>query len=214
MSSILSHEEVYTKKLSRKQNSDFQELRRYGIRHNIPIIGDEGLRFLLLLLKLKKPLNILELGTAIGYSGLHMLEALPQARLITVELSEEHADFAKTQFQKYGYFDRVEVLNLDAKEALQLLRERGEDFDFVFIDAAKAQYGEYFELCEPLFRPEALIFCDNVYYQGLCCGRRSIRRNNTIRYRMDDFIHKLMAHPAYEASLLNAEGGVLLLSKK
>lgn len=214
MSLSLSNEEVYTKKLCDFSRGDFEEVRLYGLRHNIPIIGDEGLRFLLLLLKLKKPRTILELGTAIGYSGLNMLAKLPLARLTTVELNEEHAKLALSHFEHYGFQDRVEVIRGDAKEALLLLKEGGKSFDFVFIDAAKGQYGEYFELSEPLLNPEALLFFDNVFYQGLCCGRRSIRRNNTIRSRMDDLIRGAFSHPGYEASLLNAEGGVLLLSKK
>lgn len=214
MSGVITNEELYTKKLSAYSHTPFQEIRSYGIRHNIPMIGDEGLRFLLFLLKLKKPKFILELGTAIGYSGLNMLASLPEAKLCTVEINKDHAEIARSHFENFGFSKRAEVLNLDAKEALLLLRERGRSFDFVFIDAAKAQYGEYFELCEPLFESEALVFCDNVFYQGLCCGRRSIRRNNTIRYRMDDFIHSVMENPSYETSLLNAEGGVLLLSKK
>lgn len=214
MSSILTNEEIYIKKLMDYGRSDFSEIRKYGIKNNIPIISDEGLGLLLFLLHIHKPHKILELGTAIGYSGLNMLSKLREASLCTVEISENLAAIARENFIKHSAIDRVRIIVDDAKNALENLRAEGEIFDFVFVDAAKAQYGEYFELTEPLLSPDALVFFDNVFYQGLCCGRRSIRRNNTIRNRMDDFLHKVTSNQGYESSLLGSEGGVLLLGKK
>lgn len=106
----------------------------------------------------------LELGTLGGYSALWIAGGLaPGGRLITVEPAAAHAGFAEREFERAGMQDRIEIRRTDGLSALAaLLKERGgSSFDFVFVDAVKTEYPEYFRLARPLLAPGSVIAFDN-----------------------------------------------------
>lgn len=215
------HENTYVKKLCYIENSPLSSIRREAIKAGIPIVGDEMLRYLIFMIKAIRPQRILELGTALGYSGSAMLmsAALASRRdfvptLYTIEKNQHLQECAIQNFKRLSLADSVKSYLGDASEVLKIIAAENLRFDFVFVDAAKAQYAEYFKALEPLLASGAIVIFDNVLYLGLVSGRRSIRRNNTIRERMGKLIEQLMNNPLYDSSLVQIEGGVLLLKKR
>lgn len=107
--------------------------------------------------------RILEIGTLGGYSGIYLARALPEGgKLITLEIDPRHAEVARTNFERAGVTDKVEVRLGPASETLRQLTAEGiEPFDVIFIDADKGGYTEYLELSLPLLREGGLLLGDN-----------------------------------------------------
>ncbi len=209
-----TNENTYVKKVSYKPESPLDNMRAFAIKNHVPIIGDEVLRLLEILLSLKKPQKILEVGTAIAYSTAFML-LNSEANIISIEKSEESYKTACENLAELGIEDRAELILGDASNVLATMSDdKRNTFDFVFIDASKAHYLEHFKLVESMLNNEAVIIFDNVLYLGLVAGRRSINRNKTIKHRMQALIDYVFNNENYKASLLQAEDGLLILYKR
>ncbi len=209
-----TNENFYVKKISFNPESPLINMRTFAIDNKIPIIGDEIFRFLEFMVNLKKPKNILEIGTAIAYSSSCMLLS-SNANLISIEKNENSHKIAKENLKKLGLSDRAELILGDATEVLQKMSlENAQKFDFVFVDGPKSHYLEHFKLIEKMVESGGLIFFDDVLYLGLLSGRRSVGRNNTIKNKMQEFIDYCFNHNDYIPSIVQAEDGVVLLLKK
>jgi predicted O-methyltransferase YrrM len=106
---------------------------------------------------------VLEVGTAIGYSTLHMAEQLERGRIVTLERDPERAAQARSHLERGGVADRVEIVEGDALETLPDLEG---PFDLLFVDASKGEYGRYIELAEPKLSERALMVVDNLLMSG------------------------------------------------
>ena len=106
---------------------------------------------------------VLEVGTAIGYSTLHMAEALDRGRVVTLERDQDRAEQARGYFEWAGVADRVDVIEGDALETIGRLEG---PFDLLFVDAAKGEYPRYIELAEPKLCERALLVIDNLLMEG------------------------------------------------
>ncbi len=209
-----TNENTYVKKVSYNPKSPLNDMRTFAIENNVPIIGDEVLRFLEMQVTIKKPKSILEVGTAIGYSTVAML-LNSEAGITSIEKDEKSYEIAKSNIKKMGFEKRAKLILGDASEVLlEMGRNKDRHFDFVFVDASKAHYLEHFKLIENMLMNDAVVIFDNVMYLGLIAGRRSINRNKTIRYRMQGLIDYCFDNPRYKVSLLQAEDGLLLLYKR
>ncbi|WP_246512088.1 O-methyltransferase [Polycladomyces abyssicola] len=112
--------------------------------------------------------RVLEIGTLGGYSTIWLSRALPKdGRLVSLELSADHAAFARENVERAGLADRVEISVGNAKESLQQLADEGETFDFFLIDADKESYLTYWEWAIRLARPGAVITADNALFHDL-----------------------------------------------
>ncbi len=208
-----SNENTYIKKVCYEPDSPLNYLRSIAIKDNIPIIGDEVFRFLKVFLSVHKPSDILEVGSAVGYSGSLMLMN-SSAKLTTIEKNEDHYERAIKTFEENSLRDRVDPRCGDAEDVLKNLVLEKKTFDMFFIDGPKGKYYEHFKLAEPMLKKGGVVMFDNVLYQGLVAGRRSIRRNNTIRQRMRVLVDELMKSELYISSLVNVEGGLLICKKR
>ncbi len=131
-------------------------------RDSVPIVHWETGRFLAALCRALDPV-VLEVGTAIGYSTLHMAEQLERSRVVTLEVDPERAAQAHASFERAGVADRVELVEGDALETLPRLEG---PFGLLFVDAAKDEYERYIELAEPLLSPRCALVVDNVLMRG------------------------------------------------
>lgn len=190
---------------------DLLEMKKYANANNVPVLYDESLVFLRFLVNIKKPVQILEIGTAIGYSGSAMLMASENSHLHTIEIDEVTHDLARENFKKMGVQERVHQYLGDAAGIIANLECK---FDLVFVDAAKGQYLEYFKLCETHLAQDALLVFDNVLYKGVVAGLPHSRRNHTIARRMNELFEYIKNTKKYEMSLLGVGDGILLLSPK
>ncbi|MDO5027900.1 MAG: O-methyltransferase [Bacillota bacterium] len=193
-----------------KKKSDFLEaLEKEALENHVPIISPEVGQFLRFLLASKKPKRILEVGTAVGYSGLLMLDVSQEIeKLVTIEINEETAAIAKENFKKAGQDSRVQLI---VGDGLEVLKNLGDTFDFVFIDAAKGHYQEYFNEIRKMLNPGGLIVCDNVLYKGMVAtDDLVIRRKKTIVKRLRAFIKEVINLEDFESSLLPMGDGLLV----
>ena len=158
----------YAKELTAKnfKNNIILELKQMQEeyrKNGIPTILEDGLNELLLILSIKQPKNILELGTSVGCSGIAMLKTLPTAKLVTVEKIESIREQALANFEKYGVTERVTSLVGDSVEVVSGLTQK---FDFVFLDCNKAGYVKLYPLLKNLLNDGGVIFADNVLFRG------------------------------------------------
>lgn len=139
----------------------------------IPIIRDNTAQALINVCKEKSPKKILEIGTAIGYSGLLMLQNC-QAFLYTIEKDEQRLAEAEKNFKLFGQEARVKLILDDALIALEKLCNDNEKFDLIFLDGAKGQYIKYYPLIKKLLNHDGILFTDNIYMHGMVKSEEKI----------------------------------------
>lgn len=208
-----SYIDSFLSKFSYKENLKSDILREKAIEENIPIIRDDFARFLEFLMLVKKPKNILEIGTAIGYSAFTMLSS-SNAKITSVDIDDKNQSFAAGFFEKENLLDRLTLINADAYDFLCKNKTSLSDFDFFFIDGPKARYLDYFKLIEPYLKDEAIILFDNVFYLGLVTGRRKLRRNGTIARNMRELLDYISVKDELHSHLLKLGDGAFLVYKK
>ena len=166
-----------------------------ALSRGIPVADDETLNFLLLTLRMAKPLRILEIGTAVGLSAVSMLYECPSARLTTIELEEERYLEAKKNFADFGVSDRINAHLGDAGEILAMMDG---EFDFVFLDGPKAQYEKY-------------LFADDVLLYGWVSGEEPTpQKRHSIVDKIRSYLEVVTADKDFITSVLNVGDGVAL----
>lgn len=189
------------------------ELERYSIETNVPIIRKEMQGFLKLLLAINKPAAILEVGTAIGFSALLMKEYAPEGcHITTIEKYEKRIPLAKENFKKAGKEQDITLLEGDATDILKTLTGT---YDFIFMDAAKGQYIHFLPDILRLMPKGGLLVSDNVLQEGdIIESRYAVtRRNRTIHARMRDYLYELKHHDQLETAILPVGDGVTVSVK-
>ena len=180
----------------------------------VPIIRKETQSFLKVLLLMKKPLRILEVGTAVGFSAILMSEYMPEGgHITTIENYEKRIPIARGNFRRAGKEDRITLIQGDA---LEVMKELEEPYDFIFMDAAKGQYIHYLPEALRLLTKGGVLMSDNVLQDGDIIESRFAveRRNRTIHSRMREYLYELKHHEQLQTSILPLGDGVALSIKK
>jgi predicted O-methyltransferase YrrM len=154
--------ERYLHGLRPERSAVMAEMEALAERDGVPIVHWETGRFLAALCRAHDPV-VLEVGSAIGYSTLHMAEQLERGRVVTLELDPDRARQARGFWDRAGVDDRIELIEGDALETIPGLDD---PFDLLFVDAAKGEYRRYIELAEPLLAERALLVVDNLLMSG------------------------------------------------
>jgi predicted O-methyltransferase YrrM len=154
--------ERYIHGLRPERSPVMAEMEELAEREGVPIVHWETGRFLAALCRALDPV-VLEVGTAIGYSTLHMAEQLTDGRVVTLELSAERARQAGDFLGRAGVAERVELIEGDARETIESVPG---PIDLLFVDAAKEQYAGYIELAEPKLSDRAVLVVDNMLMSG------------------------------------------------
>ncbi|MBQ8686015.1 MAG: O-methyltransferase [Clostridia bacterium] len=182
--------------------------RAEALARDIPVADDETLQFLLLTLQMTQPLKLLEIGTAVGLSGVAMLQACENARLTTIELEEERYLEAKENFASFGVADRVSAYLGDAGEILSMMDGQ---FDFVFLDGPKAQYEKYLFDLKRLMKRGATLFADDVLLYGWVSGEEETpQKRRSIVEKIRSYLETVTADKDFHTSVLNVGDGVAL----
>lgn len=186
----------------------------YAALNHVPIINERGRAAFLQVVKEVRPHRVLEIGTAIGYSSLlFALHGAEDIEITTLELSEERINLAQSYINRSAYADRIRIMAGDAAENLLRLQLTGQKFDFVFIDAAKGQYVDYFYKIQPMLTDTAVILADNVLFRGYVKGEvPTPRRFKTIVKRLREYI-ELVSQPPYTTEIL-AQGDGLAVTRR
>lgn len=182
--------------------------RKAALDRGVPVADDETLQFLLLTLQMTKPTRILEIGTAVGLSGVAMLNACPNAKLTTIELEEERYVEAKQNFADFGVSSRVNAYLGDAGEILAMMDGQ---FDFVFLDGPKAQYEKYLFDIKRLLRRGGTLFSDDVLLYGWVSGEEPTpQKRHSIVEKIRAYLDTLTNDKDFITSVLNVGDGVAL----
>lgn len=181
---------------------------------HIPIMDPLSMNFVMQLIRLHRPRRILEIGTAIGYSALCMLEANPDATIITVEKDNGRYQEAVTNIKKQNKQDRITIIHGDAFDVLDELSKRNERFDLIFIDASKAQYKRFFEQSIPMLTTHGVVISDNVLFKGYIAHPHAGHpRYQTIINRLRTFNQYLANHEAFTNTIVPIGDGIAVSYK-
>ena len=195
-----------------------EELERFALDTDVPIIRKEMQSFLKTLLVMNKPRQILEVGTAIGFSALLMSEYMPEGgHITTIEKYEKRIPLARENFQKNGKAEQITLLEGDATEILAAMAEReAQQFDLIFMDAAKGQYIHFMPDVLRLLKTGGVLLSDNVLQDGDVIESRYAvtRRNRTIHTRMRKYLYELKNNELLQTSIIPLGDGIALSVKK
>lgn len=205
--------EKYVRYLSSNKENPFKDIEKYAIDNHIPIIHPEVAQLIRVLINITKPKKILEIGTAIGYSALVMLNAMDtEGKVVTIEKREDMINIAKKNIENHGYSERIEIIKGDAAE---ILPELNDEFDFIFIDAAKGHYMDFFNHCLRNLIDGGIIVSDNVLYKGMIASDELVvRRKKTIVKRMRSYLDYITSDDGLESTVLPLGDGVAITYKK
>ncbi len=184
------------------------QIEREALETNVPIIRTQTQGLLRFLLALHKPMSILEVGCAIGFSALLMSEYAPEGcKITTIEKYEKRIPVAKANFARAGKEETITLLEGDAAD---ILKELTGPYDFIFMDAAKGQYIHFLPETLRLLAPGGLLVSDNVLQDGDILESRFAveRRNRTIHSRMREYLYELTHHEALQTVVLPIGDGV------
>ena len=197
--------------ISHVNSQTVEEIRSVAKENYIPIIKRDTENLLKFVLKMQNPKSILEIGCAVGYSAIIMLEN-SDADIVTVEKMPERVEEAKKNIKYANLEDRAKIIEGDAGEILERLVNENKKFDFIFMDAAKAQYITWLPTVKALLKDKGIIFSDNCLQEGdLLESSFAIRkRDKTIHKRMRDYIYLLLHDEDLESWIFSIGDGVLL----
>ena len=204
----------YINSLDKGNSPVCNAIEKEALADGVPIIRKEMGNLLKVLLLLKQPQKILEVGTAVGYSSILMSENMPEnCRITTIENYEKRIPVAKNNFKRAG---KEEVITLLEGDAMDILKELDGTYDFIFMDAAKGQYINFLPELLRLMPAGGLLISDNVLQEGDIVESRYgvTRRNGTIHTRMREYIYTLTHAEQLETSIVPIGDGITLSVKK
>ena len=204
---------TYINSLDKGNTPFLNELEQEALNNHVPIIRREMQSFLKVLLQIKAPARILEVGTAVGFSTLLMCTYNPAScEIVTIENYEKRIPIAMENFKKAGREKQITLLPGDAQEILKTLEE---PFDFIFMDAAKGQYIHFLPEVLRLLAPEGILVSDNVLQDGDILESRFIvtRRNRTIHKRMREYLYVLTHHEELTTAVLPVGDGITVSTR-
>lgn len=189
------------------------EMETYAKENHVPIMEPLGVAFLKQLIMLRKPQRILEIGTAIGYSALQMIEGNPEAKIVSIERNPDMIAQATKNILQQQKNDAITIIEGDALELLKEIEKHG-PFDFIFIDAAKGQYKRFFELYESVLTTDGVIVTDNVLFKGYVTNQEEApRRLKNLVAKIKHYNEWLMQRKDYETHIYPIGDGIAISIK-
>lgn len=205
---------TFINSLDTKNSDILEKIEKEALDSAVPIIRREMQSFLKVLLLIQKPMRILEVGTAVGFSALLMSEyTSEECTITTIENYSKRIPIAKENFKRAGKEKRITLIEGDAAEVLKTLEGQ---FDFIFMDAAKGQYIHYFPDVMRLLGQNGTLVSDNVMQDGDVIESRFAveRRNRTIHARMREYLYELKHNKELVTSIIPLGDGVAVSVKK
>lgn len=178
----------------------------------VPVIRRDAADLLRVLILMNRPRKVLEVGTAVGYSACMMASTLSEMyidyHIDTCEMDESRIAMAESNIRLAGYEDNISILSGDAADTLAAIS--GVEYDFVFIDAAKAQYMNYLDEAIRLSHPGTVIVTDNILADGDVLESHYLveKRDRTIHDRMREYIYRLRNDDKLETAILSVADGM------
>jgi predicted O-methyltransferase YrrM len=205
----------YTQRLNGKQTQQMQALTQKAINERVPIMQPEAMSLVEQVIRIKKPKNILEIGTAVGWSAIHMAGASGhKAKITTVEREPKMIEAAKKNLKDFQLEQLIEVVEGHVLELDDELKNRGL-YDMILIDAGKGHYQEYFTRFLPMLSSDGIIICDNVYFRGYSIDPSlAPKRLKRLAQKMNDFNQWLSNHPNFDTVFVPVGDGLSISTRK
>lgn len=196
-----------------KEDNVLSDLREYALNNNVPIIRPITQNILEMIISLSKPVKVLEIGTAIGFSALVMYNAIKkyaEPDILTIEKDENRYNIAVNNFLKYGA--SINSVLGDAYENMLVLDEQ---YDFIFLDGPKGQYMKYLPILIKLMKKDSVLFVDNLYQDDMITKSRYqiLRRDRTIHSRMKEFIEEIISEEGLQTSIISMADGIAVVRR-
>lgn len=204
---------TYINSLDKGNTEILNQIERQALQAHVPIIRREMQSLLKVLLAIKQPDSVLEVGTAVGFSAILMGEyGKKDSHITTIEKYEKRIPIARDNFKKAGMEHKITLLEGDALEIMQNMEEA---FDFIFMDAAKGQYIHFLPDCLRLLKLGGVLVSDNVLQDGDIVESRFAvtRRNRTIHSRMREYLYTLKNHEQLSTAILPLGDGVTISTR-
>lgn len=189
------------------------EMEEYAKEHNVPIIEKESIAFLMKFIKQHNIINVLEIGSAIGYSAILMASSSREVRVTTIERDEINYMEALKNVKKCGFEGKVNVVFQDA---LELNLAEGTQYDLIFIDAAKGQYKKFFEKYKYFLAPGGAIITDNLKFHGYVGKSEKIESKNLRQLvgKIEGYIDFLKTNEEFDTEFLDIGDGLSVSLRK
>ena len=185
---------------------ELEKIKQKALEEHIPIIMDDTLEVVDRILKEVKPTKILEIGTAVGYSAMCFSEYLQEGgRIDTIERDKERITEAKINIKNVGVEDKIKIYEGDAVEILPILNEQ---YDVVFIDAAKGKYPFFLKEALRMIKPTGVILADNILYKGYVMSDYNKHKQRTAVRNLREYIKEVTENPNIETEILEVGDGL------
>lgn len=205
---------TYIRSLEVPESAVIEAIEQEALRDRVPIIRKEMQSFLKVLLMIKRPMRILEVGAAVGFSSILMSEYMPEGgHITTIENYDKRIPIARANFKRAGKEEQIDWIEGDALEVMHGLEG---PYDLIFVDAAKGQYIHYLPEVMRLLGTDGVLVSDNVLQEGDIIESRFAveRRNRTIHSRMREYLYELKHHDQLQTSIIPLGDGVALSVKR
>ena len=205
---------TYINSLDTGNTEILDQIEKEAIAAYVPIIRKEMQSFLKLLLAMQKPMRLLEVGTAVGFSAILMAQYAPaDCKIVTIENYEKRIPVAKENFKRAGKDEQITLLEGDA---MQILPTLSGEFDMIFMDAAKGQYINFMPDILRLLKSGGVLVSDNVLQDGDIIESHYVveRRNRTIYKRMREYMYELTHNEGLVTAVLAVGDGITVSAKK
>ena len=176
-----------------------KEIEKYAKENKVPIMQKDGIKFLTNYVQEQGVKNILEVGTAIGYSAICMALVDPKIKITTIERDEERIAEAKENIKKVGVEEKINIYEGDAVEILPTMNDK---YDVVFIDAAKGKYPFFLEHALRMLKDDGIIFADNILYKGYVMSDYNKHKQRTAVTHLRQYIKETTENPELETEIL------------
>lgn len=191
------------------ENKIIIDIEKFARDNKYPVLLRPSAIELHKIIKKENPIKILEIGTAIGYSGSIILLSC-SGSLVTVEKDSNSVQIAKQNFKKFHLLNRVNIINCDAYD---FLNNCNDTFDFVFLDGPKGQYIKYYPLIKRILNKNGILFADNVLFRGLVNQDTCPRKYRSLVNHLKEFNKTLQYDTDFQTEIINIGDGLLIAKK-
>ena len=188
------------------------EIQKSAMENNVPIMQDEGSDFICDFIWKTGAREILEIGSAIGYSAIKFARTAPETRVTTIEIDDERFESARKNIDAAGLSGRIEIIHADALEY-----EIGDrKFDVIFIDAAKAQYERFFEKYKANLSEGGAIISDNLEFHGMVADPSLTRNHSTLQLvkKIRRYVEFLKANEEFTTEFISLGDGISISRRR
>ena len=203
---LYPEQQEYIDSFTNESDKLLLEMEDFAEKNNVPILSRDSARLIELLIQMRRPERVLELGTAIAYTTIRIAGNLQKGgKIHTIEFSEDNEKLAKSYVKKSGLSKKIKLLFGDAKKVMPGLKKK---YDFIFLDADKEDYLALFELAMKLLKKNGILFVDNLLWHGYAASKEVPEKYKASTKFIRDFNKIFMNHPQLKTTLLPVGDGI------